>query len=429
MFFNKKKALESLQEAPLGYWEEKSYMMAIPEDSSGDLLDGIFERAAAVKGITVIAKRLPGEDQPGKITFDYGGEEYDAGFFVNDFQWSEMLLMNNQYFSEEDIAKLKAADKGLVIFMAFHEDCKKSFHIQLKLAAAMVPNALGILDESAEKMMSAKWAAMAAASSVTPGPEDMFKVHAVTDKKGEVWLHTHGLCRCGITELEILQSDKDNYDNHYHLLSTFASHLMDKSEPFIPRKSSKYIGMLSDGTPVVVTYVSWTEGLKEYGKLALGGVDDRKDGHNSRTSLVFAYQSEEDEKNGKLSKVSVYNHVLGDNPLFFISDAETDRMRILARERFHFVREQGLKEGNKTLIKIGLLRDDNEGDSNAREHIWFELAAFEGDSFKARLTQEPYDVAGMHEGDEGIYTVEDVTDWIIYTPAFAVTPGTAYLLV
>lgn len=429
MFFNKKKVMESLKEAPLGYWEEKSYMMAIPKEGSADLLDGIFERISAVAGISIKAKKLPNEEQPGKITFDYDGEEYDAGFFESDFKWSDLLLMNNQYFSDEDVAKLKVAEKGLMIFMEFHEDCKKSFHIQLKLAVAMVPNLLGIMDESAEKMMSAKWAGMAAESSVTPGPEDLFKVQAVTDKKGEVWLHTHGLCRCGLTELEILQSDQENYDNHYHLLSTFASHLMDKREPFVPIKSSKYIGMLTNGQPVVVTYVSWTEALKEYGKLALGGLKDRQDGHNSKTSPIFVYQNEEDEKNGKLSKVSVYNSVLGDNPLFFISDTETDRMRTLARERFHFVKEQGLKEGNKALIKIGLLRDDNEGDLNAKEHIWFELIAFEGDRFRACLTQEPYDVAGMHEGDEGVFTIEDVTDWIIYTPAFSVSPGTAYLFV
>lgn len=431
MFFNRKKNsgdLKGLQEAPLGYWEEKSYMMAIPKDKSVNLLDGIFDRVAAIEGVTLKAKSLPTGEQPGKIVFEYDGEEYTAGFFVGDFQWSEMLGMQNFYFSEDEINQLKAADKGLTIFMEFHEDCKKSFHVQLKLAVAMVPGLLGIMDESAEKMISAKWAVMAAESAVTPGPEDIYIVQAVSDKKGEVWLHTHGLCRCRLTELEILQSDRENYNNHYHLISTFASQLMDKNEPFVPGKSSKYIGMLSNGQPIVVTCVSWTEGIKEYKKLLLGGANDRQSGHNSRTSPVFVYQSEEDENAGKLSKVSVYNSMWGDNPMFFISNAETDRMQALARERFHFVREHGLKTGNKAIIKIGLVRDDDEGDSNEREHIWFELIAFEGDKFRAKLLQEPYAVAGMHEGDEGVYTVEDVTDWMIYTPEYSVKPSAAYLL-
>lgn len=49
--------------------------------------------------------------------------------------------------------------------------------------------------------------------------------------------------------------------------------------------------------------------------------------------------------------------------------------------------------------------------------------------FKARLLQEPYNVEGIHNGDERWYTVEDVTDWIIYTPDFTVSPDKAYLLI
>ena len=53
---------------------------------------------------------------------------------------------------------------------------------------------------------------------------------------------------------------------------------------------------------------------------------------------------------------------------------------------------------------------------------------FDGEKFKAKLLQEPYFVKNMHQNDEGWYTVEDVTDWVIYTPKYSVTPNTAYLL-
>lgn len=54
---------------------------------------------------------------------------------------------------------------------------------------------------------------------------------------------------------------------------------------------------------------------------------------------------------------------------------------------------------------------------------------FDGERFKGQLIQEPYDVSHMHEGDEAWFTVEDVTDWIIYLEEFSVAPDTAYLLV
>lgn len=429
MFFGKKKETDSLSEAPLGYWEEKSYMLAVPKDGEKNMLDGIFDRVAAINGVQIKGKCLPGEKQPGKIILTYDGEEYDVGFYVGGFCLPDMLGHQNYYFSEDEIAKLRQADTSLTIFMEFHEDSRKSFHLQLKLAVAMVPDLIGIMDESAEKMICAKWAVMTAASDVAPRSEDLFIVQAISHKNGEIWLHTHGLCRCGITELEILKSDKKNYDNHYHVLSTFASYLLDKKETFVPGKSSAYIGILTNQQPIVVTYIPWTEGLKEYKKLSLGGVDDRKEGHNSKTSTVFVYKNEEDEKNGKLTKISEFNRIWGDNPMFFISNEETDRMRTLARERFLYVKEQADKKDNKILIKIGLPIDNDDQNSDNLEHIWFELISFEGERFKAKLLQEPYDVADMHEGDEARFTVDDVTDWIIYTPEFSVTPGTAYRLV
>lgn len=429
MFF-KKKELEPLTEAPLGYWEEKSYMLVIPGDESKDMLEGLFERVAAIEGLEIKGKCLPDEEKPGKIILTYAGEEYEVGFFTGDFTLPEMLGQQKYYFSEEEVTALGKAGKALTMFMEFHEDSKKSYHLQLKLAVAMVPDLLAIMDESAEKMICAKWAVMAAESAVTPGSNDLFMVQAVSDKHGEVWLHTHGLCRCGVTELEILKSDKEHYNNHYQMLSTFASCLLDKKEPFVPKESSAYIGMLANQQPVVVTYLPWTEGLKEYKKLNLGGVSDREEGHNSRTSLIFVYKNERDEENGNLSKVSDFDKVWGENPLFFISNEETARMKRLAMERFHFVREQAENKDNNIIIKVGLPVDGDEGEEeNNFEHIWFELLSFEGDRFKAKLLQEPYGVESMHEGDEGWYTVEDVTDWLIYTPQFAVKPDTAYLLV
>ena len=34
----------------------------------------------------------------------------------------------------------------------------------------------------------------------------------------------------------------------------------------------------------------------------------------------------------------------------------------------------------------------------------------------------------MKEGDEGEYTICDVTDWIVYTDDMRIEPNTAYLL-
>lgn len=420
MFFNKNKANE-LKEEPLNYWEKESYMQIIPENPSKELLESVCERISTIEGIQVIENNPLTENQPGRMKLAYEAEEYVIGYYPSQFSVPEMYINKNYYFSKDEIDKLKNAKTSLTIFMEFNQNPKKSYHLQLKIALAMIPDLIGIVDESAEKMMPSSWVKMTADSKVLPSSNDLFTVQAVSDDKGEIWLHTHGLCRCNVTELEILQSDKENYNNHYHIITTLASYLIDKKDTI---HNTAYIGILSNKQPIVATYVSWTKGLAEYPNLNLGSMQDRKNGHKSKTSIIFIYKSEDDEKQGKLNKISEFNPLWGDNPMFFISDEETARMKKLAEERFHFVKEESTKKENKIMIKIGLPIDDEDN----REHIWFELIHFEGDKFKAKLLQEPYDVKNIHVGDENWYTTKDITDWTIYTPKFTVNPGTAYLL-
>lgn len=415
MKFNKK-----LKEAPLGYWEKESYMLVIPEEVNKNLLEGIFERINTIDNVNIIEKRILKENEPGMVKLNYKNEEYEITFYPTKFSLPEMYT-KNYYFSKEEIEKLKNTKSALTICMKFNDDVKKSYQLQLKLALAMIPNMIGVMDESAEKMMPASWVKMTANSKYLPSSNALFTVQAVSADNGEIWLHTHGLCRCGITELEILQSNKENYNNHYNVITTFAGYLIDKKSQY---KNSAYIGILSNRQPIVVTYISWTEALKEYRSLDLGSVIDRQNSHNSRTSIIFVYKTEKDEKKGKVTKVSEFDKLWGDNPIFFISNEETKRMKNVAMERFNFVKDAAKKKENKIFIKIGIPINQ----SDELEHIWFELIEFQGDNFKARLLQEPYNVENIHEGDERIYTVQDVTDWSINTPDFTVTPESVYLL-
>lgn len=428
MIFNEgKKGKTPLREQPLNYWEEYSYLLALPQGGYVHLSDEMLDRVAAIEGVTMMDQQMPDDEQPGKIVVQYEGEQYEVQFYAGGFSLPEMLNHQGYYFTDEEMEAIKEASSALTVFMKFGTDSKRSYHLQLKLVVAMMPRLLAIMDESAERLVSGHWATLAAESSIVPGPNSLFTVQAVSDESGEVWLHTHGLNRCGLYELEIVGSDSENCNNHYSVISTLASHLLDdENNPLTPR-SGAYIGMLNDGRPLVATYVPWVESVTEYDKPKLGGVDCRQDGHNGHTALVFLYLSEKDEKRGKLSKVSVYNKAFGENPIFFISTQETQRMSALARERFGLVRYMS-KKSCDIILKIGL-RTDEGNTADDYEHIWFKLLEVENDRFRAQLLQEPYRVSGMHEGDEGWYTIDDVTDWVIYLEDFSVMPDTAYLLV
>ena len=420
MFFKKKK----IEEAPLGAWEEKSFMQVIPKDGDDDFISGIFDRVSLIDGVEVIDKKPISVQSSGSIKFTYDNEEYEVGFYPINFSVPEYYLNTSSLFSEEEKKDIMESQVALTIFMEFHKDVKKSYHIQLKLAVAMVPDFIGIMDESAERMLHKDWVKMTATSKIEPSSRDLYTIQMISGDTGEVWLHTHGLCRCGITELEILQSDQENYQNHYNVINTYAMYLIDKDRDLDPRSSEAYIGVLINNQPVVVTCRSWTESISQYKNLKLGTLDDRKNGHNSKTSVIFIYKSEEDENKGVLSKVSLYDDLWGDNPIFFITDEETKRMKALAMERFKYVKELSSEKENKVLIKIGLLVDSKDD----FEHIWFELLEFKKDKFKCKLTQEPYNVKNMHTGDEVWFKVDNVTDWIIYTPSLTINPENVYLL-
>lgn len=415
MFFKK------LKEVPLYYWEEQSIVMAIPEQSECEnLLKNVFERINKSKEIKVIDSSTDYSNQTFNFKVKYKKKTYEVGMYVGGVNVPEYYL-NNLAINDEKKKALLEAKTAISIFMKFDEDPKTSFHLQIKIANLVVPNMLALLDESAERLFVSEWVKLTAESEFTPSSRDLYAVQAINDNDGSVWLHTHGLLRCHINELEILGSNSDVSRNHYNLINSYAMYLIDKKGESV---GGDYIGRLINGMPVVATSISWVDALKYYKNVKNGGKRDRKNGHNSKSNVIFLYTSEENEKNNVYSKVSEFNDLWGDNPLFFISDAETSRMKNVAIERFDYVKKAYKDKKNTILLKIGLPLEEK----GKYEHIWFELLEIKKDKFKAKLTQEPYYFENMHEGDEEWYTLSDLTDWIIYTETYSIAPDTAYLL-
>lgn len=416
MFFKK------LKEHAVYYWEEKSYFMVVPKNCDCDLLKEALNNLEAAKDIKVFSTKTDVATQTINLKIRYKSEEYDVGVYSGGINIPEFYL-NGLYIGDEEKNLIKNAKQSLTIYMAFNGNPKKCFHLQLKLAYIMVPDLIALMDESAERIFLRDWVKMEANSKYAPSSKDLYSIQAVTGNDNSVWLHTHGLLRCGLSELEILGSTKENSRNHYNLINSYAMYLLD-SKQIDDNLNGDYIGRLINGQPIVATSLIWTEALNEYKHIKNGGKKDRENGHNTKTSVIFVYLSEDDERNNRISKISVYDKLWGDNPLFFFSDEETERMKNVAIERFNYVKLASKNKDNTILLKIGLPLEEK----GKYEHIWFELLEFKGSKFKARLTQEPYYFPDIHEGYEAWYKVNDLTDWIIYTKKATVTPDNAYIL-
>ena len=152
--------------------------------------------------------------------------------------------------------------------------------------------------------------------------------------------------------------------------------------------------------------------------------------HSEDTCVLMIYKNSRDEEEKRYTPVNDFNQFLNQNPMYMFSNAETKRMSDLAIERIPYMLKAFSDKENQIIVKIGLLTDKEywNGDKPQREHIWFELKEVKDDKIVAQLTQEPYYVAGMKEGDIGTYSFSDITDWLIFTPKCRITPDDAYLL-
>ena len=102
MFFNKKKN-EEFKEQPLGYWEEKSYMLVIPENPTNELLESVCDRVSSIEGIKIIKKEDLKDNEPGKIKLSYENEEYEIGYYPSKFSVPELYINKGYYFSESEM--------------------------------------------------------------------------------------------------------------------------------------------------------------------------------------------------------------------------------------------------------------------------------------------------------------------------------------
>jgi hypothetical protein len=362
-----------------------------------------------------------------QVTVICGEESFSMEMYPTGFSIPELYRCQH-FFPDIDIEAIQKLEYGLAVEMVFGVNALSSYHLQLKLIHAMLPDALAVIDDSSEKILSGRWVALAAESEVPPAPRYLYTAQAVSGEEDCVWLHTHGLNRCGRPELEVLASTKDNYQEHYNVLETLANRILEDEE--VPEFGSPYfLAYVAEGMPLVVTLIDWEEAVELYEPDMLGGKRDRKDGHDRDTCVVFVYPSQESADKGEFYPLDIYDKFMKENPVFMISNEETDRMRAQAVERISYLFDAAADQDNHILVKIGLpVDEEHKTQDNEREHIWFELLEVSGDRFQAKLTQEPYYIKDMHEGFVGEYGPEDVTDWLIYTPEGRISPDDVYRL-
>ncbi len=425
----KKEAVKPAEKFEVKKRKERSVMLAIskyPEEWKNiKLLQSRIENTTAFKYLQA------GQTEEGTPFYEieYQGSNYKFLMYPETFQIPEMFRIQH-FFADVDVKEIEKQKMGIIVAMDYSDNPLESYHLQLKIINTIFPETLAALDYSAEKVLSGTWLSYAAKSQTPPAPRYLFTAQAVYTGK-DVWLHTHGLNRCGIMELEILGSTKDTYQNHYQVLETMASRLIDEPD-VLDEEGVMYVARLCNNQPLMATWIPWQQAMGMLKKGTTGGSQDRggENGHDGYTGAVYVYPSPDDMDNKSYKHLSVFDDLLDKNPMYMLTNEETNRLRTLAIERADYMKK-AFQSGNAkaVLVKVGLMIDEeHRTKTNEREHIWFELKSVQEDTFTAQLTQEPYMVSDMHEGDMGTYPYKDITDWLIFTEENRISPDDIYLL-
>lgn len=416
--------------------KEKSYMVVIPEVQNDISLDAINKRMSSSEKVKFSGNPVS-PDKPPVLKVRVDSREYEVTISAVPVDIPG-YFRTMHFFSDLDYQKIDMIKAGLAVEMEYTDSFLTSYHDQLKIINALVPNKLAVMDIPSEKLISGKWAKLAAESEVPPSPKYLFTVQAVGGDGDEVWLHSHGLKRCGMSELEILASTKDMCNSHYSVIETMAVRMIENEEGLEPYEPM-FLAWLTDKVAMVSTVVSWQEALKYYPEAEMGKAEDRDDYHSEDTAVIMLYISPDDIDPKNVSKVQELDEYLGVNTMLMISSEETSRMRKLAQERVFYVKMAAENEGAHIMLKIGLpvdkeyLDPDRDPDEQ-REHIWFELKKIKkglfsnNELFEAVLTQEPYYVKGMRPGSTAKFELKDITDWIIISGDRRYTPDDVYMM-
>lgn len=409
-----------------------SYMMAVPRDSE-DIMDPdrVLARLDNAQDFDfeVVEVGYDEEAENPVVSVSYLDHTYQVHVFAEEFEMSEFYAVNHR-FTTANFRAMEKAETGLTVALIFGPEPQESFHLQLKVLQCLVPDMVGIVDFSSERLLSSIWARMTAESAVSPSPLYLYAIQAVSGDEEDVWLHTHGLNRCGLVELEVLGSSEENYNLHSSILNAMANQaicrarLPDEGEP-------DFIAALPGGGAIVTTWVDWETAVQWYPPQCVGGMEDRREDHNEDTGIVYAYPTKQDYADKRFVPLPDLPKEWLDNPLFLVTGEETARMSRLARERIDFLRAGLNMPESSVLVKVGLDvdRSRREEAGTDTEHIWFRLQKLDDQFLYGVLSQEPYYISDMHEGFKAKIPVRALTDWSIDVDGMIVTPDSAYLLV
>lgn len=252
----------------------------------------------------------------------------------------------------------------------------------------------------------------------------LHKVRSTPQASGEsrFWLHTHGLERAGVPDLEIFDVPESLLGSACELIEAVADLWIEFNtpEPQVP---------FAIGKGLDIAWMPWQAIVSQRGEGQPGGWGHRdpEHGHSGyRAVLVEAPKAGMRRNWGP--PMSVLNQLHRTDATLFKTMHETRRMAQLARERwgtfgllFAGQREPGWR------FAVKLCYSQN-GRVSSGEHLWFEVDGIRPNWIQGKLLSQPSGEFPLQIGERDWHPLERLSDWRIETPRGIFDPETAEML-
>lgn len=311
------------------------------------------------------------------------------------------------------------------------DDAVASYARLLRLAMNAMPDAPVIYDASSFRSFSREDLAwMLPSIDLEPVADSLWCIHVVGREKGEgpVWLHTHGLWRCGRPELEMLEVPTEFIGTAAEMINLVGERWLDEAPP-APG------GIMPLGDTLNISLQRWQDCVETLPLGSPGEKADREDGEDGDHVGARAVICDARPR-GVFRKVwtwpeQVIRALEEGSAVVARTERATRRSEQIARATWpelamaHADFRRARKGVNHPdvhfLLKIGL--PYGEGEDASREHMWFEVERFEGDRAEARLLNRPHFVEGLSEGDVRSVERSQLSDWSVFSPEGRFEPG------
>ncbi|OAT51071.1 uncharacterized DUF2314 family protein [Proteus hauseri ATCC 700826] len=442
----------------------------------------------------LIEQRLEQQSDYTEGEIDYLTEDIEDGFFYtcqqdgDELRFFVCLLARSPDYkicpaystdtlTPELLAHANATTQDILLETLFSDALHPlaSYHHQLNFLNIIAPEMVLALDESAAgKALTPEWIRFQLETpDLYPEVESLYVIHAVYDTENDpptmFWFHTHGLERCGLTEVDlVIPSMLESYYGIPDIFRCFVNNSINHQQ--IEFGEPMLCGQTSSGLEYLVA-LPYEEGIRHVNQstpldnlrpleemrydtndapsgIFLGDMADRDEYHQHPSSMLFRTNEEnpvletffkgyEEQQAIMLLRTNEETYEMSEKAKlrweYFVSMFDNYNQPPVEQKNNLFSKWLSKGKTEETdnpwqfMIKFGIPYGKNEKEKEL-EHMWFIPQSLDGNTVYAKLINVPFYIEDMDEGKVYPIDIALITDWVITYQDNNYTPNNIYQL-